>query len=366
MRLLRKIVSLYSIERIQILSVFHLLETSIAFFQVLDKISELKSLIAIPYSVEKGTLEKYKEIFKGTNISYPGTIEEIPGVLIREYRKLSMDRPIIIIDVGGYASGIIDELIKINPNIIGIIEDTNHGHWQYEKIRSNLKIPVCSIAQSSIKSLENRLVGKAIVFSLEDILREYFYKTFCGLNIGLLGYGQIGRSVVRSLKNKDSITYVWDINPIKRFEARLDGHIVPKNKWGVIKNVDIIIGVSGSHSFTFKDIAHLKENTIIASGSSKDAEFHYDDLIKNSKIIKENNIITELSVNGKNFIMLNQGRPLNFLNNSVLSSVLELIFIELYLCIFSILRKENINGLYQIDNKYHRIILKLWEDEYIL
>jgi len=366
MKLLKSLPKEFPLEsNIQILSVFHLLETSIPFFEVLNEVTDLKSVIAIPYSSKEEIIEKYREQFVNTNFIIPNKIDEIQNIIIAEYKKLRADKPIIIVEVGGYSASILDTLHKINPNLVGIVEDTNQGHWNYEKIKNDLRIPVYSMAQSKIKSLENRLIGKAVVFSLEDILRKAYYKTFCGLNVTVLGYGKIGKSVVRSLKNRDALMKIWDTNPVNRFQARLDGYFCPKTKAEAITKSDIILGVSGNNSFLFEDIKYLKNNAILVSGSSKDIEFKYDELIKLSSKNEINEDYSKLFFEEKTISIINAGLPVNFLNNSVLSSVLELIFAELYICVYSVLKNPNNIGIHQVDNKFHGLLCNKWEEYYL-
>ena len=366
MNLLNSLPNKFPFEKeVQILSVFHLLETSMSFFEVLNNVSDLKSVIAIPYSSKEKIIDEYRARFVNTSFVLPNTIGEIQENIVLEYRKLEPNKSIIIIEVGGYSAPLLDILLRINPNLIGIVEDTNQGHWSYEKIKSDLTIPVYSIAQSKIKSLENRLIGKAIIFSLEDILRKSFYKTFCGLVVTVLGYGKIGKSVVRTLKNRDSIIKVWDTNSISRFQARLDGYFCPRTKAEAITKSDIVLGVSGSNSLLYEDIKYLKNGAVLVSGSSKDVEFRYDELVKtiNKDGLSEN--YDSLILDGKVVSIINKGRPVNFLNNSVLSSVLELVFAELYLCIYSILKNQHFVGLYQIDSKFHELLCDQWEEHYL-
>lgn len=271
----------------------------------------------------------------------------------------------MIIEVGGYSAFIIDKLLEINPQLIGIVEDTNQGHWCYQEIEDKLKFPVYSIAQSRIKSLENRLIGKAVTFSLENVLRTDFYKTLCGLNIGVLGYGKIGKSSVRNLKNRDAIINVWDIDSVKRLQTRLDGYHCPIKKQDILKNADIILGVSGKHSLYLEDIQHLKERVILVSGSSKDVEFQHENLCKYADSVSLYESYSVLKFDTKHIIVLNQGQPINFRNNSVLSSILELVFSELYVCLYYTVRNPDKIGLHKIDEKEHQALCEEWEKVYL-
>ena len=84
-------------------------------------------------------------------------------------------------------------------NFAGVVEDTMQGHWRYQAI-GDLACPVLSIAESPLKALENRQVGRAIAYSLETILRSRFFRIPVETKIGILGYGGIGEATAASLR----------------------------------------------------------------------------------------------------------------------------------------------------------------------
>ncbi|MBK9089556.1 MAG: hypothetical protein IPL90_11090 [Holophagales bacterium] len=54
-----------------------------------------------------------------------------------------------------------------------MVEDTNNGHWLYESTGPH-PIPVLSMAQSPLKGVEDSIIGDAVLFSIERVLREDF------------------------------------------------------------------------------------------------------------------------------------------------------------------------------------------------
>ena len=348
---------------IQLFIIFHLLDTTLGFLNILNKNFNIKSIIGIPYSANTKIVNKIENDIN-CPILIPNSIEEIEDIILKEFNNCNDKDPIIILEVGWYCAKIIDKLKSIKHNLIGVVEDTNQGHWIYESL-SNLCVPVLSIAQSPIKDLENRLIGKAIVFSLENIIRKYFYYTFCGKNVLVFGYGKIGKSVAKTLKSRDCIVYVWDINPIKRIEARLDGFIVLK-KEDMLKNSNVIVGVSGKKSISSKDFYNMKKGAIVCSGSSKQVEIDIEYLSEESSIESINKELSKVTLNNNVFFyLLNDGKPINFNDNSVLDSILDLIFSELFMCICDISNNKNQNGVKSLDVTIHEYICNIWENYYI-
>jgi adenosylhomocysteinase len=236
------------------------------------------------------------------------------------------------------------------------------GHWLYEKIR-NPKVPIYSIAQSPIKSLENRLIGKSIVYSLERCSRNNFYDTFCGKNVTVMGYGGIGKSVAKNLKGRDAIVHVWDIDPIKRLQARIDGFITGEKK-SLIGQSSIIVGVSGQQSLTKEDFKDLKFGALLCSGSSKRVEFDTNFLHKNAEVEKIDNKNSKVVLGNNTFYLLNDGQPINFNDGSVLDNILDLIFTELYMCLWSISMDRVSVGIKSLDYSIHSEICLVWEELY--
>lgn len=346
-----------------VLLIFHLLDTSVDFIELLSNKFNVKSIIGIPYSVNDKALKELEiRLGNNSNIIIPNNIDEIQNIVLKEISTYTETGKIAIIEVGGYCAKIADKIKKIRPNIIGIVEDTNQGHWEYESLKE-LPFPIYSIAQSPIKQLENRLIGKAVTFSLDRILRNKFYMDCSGKKCGVLGYGKIGKATARALKGKQGIVSVWDIDPVKRIQARLDGYLVANSKKEFLENNDIIIGVSGKQSIRNSDFEYLKPNTILASGSSKKVEFDIE--YCNKEYEKSQNGVVSLYSNHINkFYILNEGMPINFDDNSVLDTTLDLIFSELYMCLNELLKENNEHSIHQIPKKLHDEICLIWEKKY--
>ncbi len=340
--------------------IFHLLQSSVYFFRKIKKIFNIKCIIGIPYSID----EECIEFLKKENIRFfiPNSIEKIEHIVLDEIKNQNQKNKFIILEIGGYCARIANKLKDLYPSFCGIVEDTNQGHWEYEKIKF-LKVPVFSIAQSNIKDLENRQIGKAIVFSFEKQIRNLFNLTLSSKRIALLGYGKIGKATAQSLKGRHSVYYVYDIDPIKRVEARLDGFITD-NKKNCLICADFILGVSGNTSIRKEDFDFIKNGAILASGSSKQIEFDMLNLRPYS--YKSKNKVLYIRYKEKFFFILNEGFPINFLDESVIDySILDLIFSELFLCLIKLSTNTIIEpGLKMLDLNLQKQLCEEFENLY--
>jgi phage tail-like protein len=79
---------------------------------------------------------------------------------------------IVILDIGGYFAGSIDEVAKLfDGQILGVMEGTENGLRRYEA-NPPTSVPVITVARSPLKLPEDYLVGSSVVFSIEATLRE--------------------------------------------------------------------------------------------------------------------------------------------------------------------------------------------------
>ena len=121
--------------------------------------------------------------------------------------------PLVAQEVGGYLASFSGELARY-PHFVGVVEDTNHGHWRYE-VTVPRAFPVLSIARSPLEDIEDTLIGDAVAFSLERILRENFCAVIQGCHVGVLGYGKIGTSTAIAMRGRESAVSVYDLSPIR-------------------------------------------------------------------------------------------------------------------------------------------------------
>lgn len=328
---------------------------------LLEWLTSYKSIgvISIPYSENKSTKQNISQI---TSVYEVSDYKKIPA-LIKNLCQENEEKRIILVEIGGYSAGVSHYL----KNVVLSIEDTNQGYWEFKKFEKNLNYPVVSIAQTILKSLENRLVGQSVVFSTERILRDYFNQgCLTTQDVLVLSYGQIGRAVCNALRGRFSRIYVHDEDPTKQIEAYLDGFNIV-NKIDALPNMDIIIGVSGNRSIQMSDVPYIRKDTLLISGSSKQVEFPYQDLELYLLKSEPTSIIEEIEViKGKNFFIAFKGQPINFIDDSAFGDAFEIIMSAFLQCVKYYLGNHLSNYVYDLPKEYQDEVANLYYKKKIL
>lgn len=340
--------------------VCHLLDSSVSFLDGLADRYRVHTVFGVPYSVDPRTAQVLRTRH---NVRTPDTVQQLERQLADCCFDILQDGAtrLLIQDVGGYASLIAaSERVRGSP-LLGVIEDTNQGHWRYAACRS-LHAPVLSIAQSRLKDLENTLIGHALVFSLENLLRGAFHQPLGGKRVMLLGYGKIGRAAAVMLRGRAATVSVYDPNPIARAQARMDGFQIGA-KAELLGAADIVLGVSGHRSLEVADLCHLRDGVILASGSSKTVEFDVAGIHgaqRSQKWLGEHIERITLS-DGTSLFLLFGGQPINFLHGSSLGDVLDLVYCSLLECGLLLEQEQFANGLSVIPPRVEEQVVEVWE-----
>jgi len=320
----------------RLLLVHHLLPTHTPFFRILIEFFQDVVLIPIPYSYDAEAAADLDN--PNLQIDLPESLESLQSKISSWIdRFVENQEPFLIIEVGGYSAQCIYEKADIlSESLICVIEDTENGMRAHETSLKRTTVPwtTFSVARSPLKNSEDILTGDAIAFSLDRLLRQ-MHDLIVGKRVTILGFGKIGAGLGRALEKYKCEICVYDTNPIRRIDAYAHGfNALARNE--AISSADVIVGVSGFNSLSGSDFQLLKDGVILASGSSKRIEFMVDDLLDLSKNIKilAPNITQYVLHSGKSVILLNDGKPINFIDRGIVGRVLELIWIEI-LCILS-------------------------------
>jgi len=340
---------------LDVLIIHHILPDVVHLLNAINKNYNIKQIIGIPYSSKEETVNEVRSEFD-TSVNCPEDIDEIGNIaqeFISEYNK---ENNLIVLDLGGYCSDIIEEVNT--DKLRGIVEDTNQGHWNYEELDQEL--PIYSIAQGELKDLENRVVGEAVTFSTEKIIRNEFEGEITGKKVLVMGYGGIGKAVASACEGRNSEVMVYDIDSVKMIEAKLDGYHVGK-KEEMLKEADIIIGASGECSLGTEELNQLSGGTILSSGSSKQVEFDIQHIESKGNPIDEGENWRQYDINQSRITVLNEGKPVNFIDNSISLSILDLIFSELFACIESLAEEgKQASGIQEVTKSKKQHIADKW------
>lgn len=332
-----------------ILSIFHLLRDSLYFFEALTKMgarSEDIYIIGIPYSSREENVEELKR--RGHTVINPEfpieqSVSQAIEIVCKQCEK--KNKSLLIIEDGGYIVPQIHQLNEIPSFVIGAVEQTARGVWNDMSV--DLKIPVLTVAFSEFKrELEAPEIGKAVVFNIERLLSE---RTFVrGKKVGVIGFGTIGRSVARYLRDSRAIVKVSEIDTRKAIIAQLEG-FEHKDSVSVVKECDIVIGTTGRTSLGTNEILAAKNNSVFVSASSKQIEINMD-MVEQLSTSKETlSIGTEYElINGNKLLVLANGFPINFYcSESVPDKLIDFILSEILECAAKVATEQFSPGIHR-------------------
>ncbi|RDI64067.1 NAD(P)-dependent oxidoreductase [Nocardia pseudobrasiliensis] len=302
--------------------VTHLLETSVEYVQRLAESFALAVVIPVPYSLSAvAALELQR---RGIAVRTVATLAEIAPAVLAAARACGVGT--VVQEVGGYCAEITEALAA--AGVSAIVEDTNQGLWRYQAV-SDRRVPVYTIADSPLKRLEDRRVGEGVAHSVDALFRSELNRLIGNQIVGVLGYGGIGRYTAQGLKRMGARVHVYDIDPIASAGAATDGFEV-HGRTRLLRGCNVVVGVSGHRSLTVADFELLDDDTVLASGSSKQVEFPVEELDAAGRIDRITTYLARIRLNGRNTWLLNEGRPVNFVHNSILGNTLDLVYTELF------------------------------------
>ncbi|MFE9581507.1 NAD(P)-dependent oxidoreductase [Nocardia sp. NPDC006044] len=302
--------------------VTHLLETSVEYVQRLAESFALIAVIPVPYSLSAAAALELHQ--RGIPVRTVESITEIAPAVLAAAR--SHGGHMVVQEVGGYCAEITEDLAQ--AGVSAIVEDTNQGLWRYQAV-ADRRVPIYTIADSPLKRLEDRRVGDGVAHSVDALFRSELNRLVGNQTVGVLGYGGIGRYTAQGLKRMGARVHVYDLDPIASAGAATDGFEV-HGRTRLLRSCNVIVGVSGHRSLTVADFELLNDDTVLASGSSKQVEFPVEDLDAGGRIERVSKYLAQIVLDGKHTWLLNEGRPVNFVHNSILGNTLDLVYTELF------------------------------------
>ena len=219
----------------------------------------------------------------------------------------------ILDDGGDLTNMVLDKYPELVSGINGLSEETTTGvHRLYERMeKGTLPMPAINVNDSVTKSKFDNKYGCRE--SAVDAIRRATDVMLAGKRVVVCGYGDVGKGTAASFKGAGSIVTVTEIDPICALQAAMDGFEVKKLET-VVGNADVVITTTGN-----KDIVQghhfeaMKDKTIVCNIGHFDNEIDMAWLNKNhghtKDVIKPQ--VDKYSVNGKDVIVLAQGRLVN-------------------------------------------------------
>ncbi len=224
-----------------------------------------------------------------------------------------------------------------------------------------------SVAESPLKALEHHQIGRAIVFSLERQVRQHFYRSLSGESVAVIGFGDIGSAAARALQGRLAHVIVYDVDPVRQASAWLQGFRVGRLV-EAISTSNLILGCSGSRSLPREVFRHAPDGAVFASGSSKQVEIDVDFFAEVFVEALSGHVEGDLLVrehDGRRLFLLNEGKPINFVDGSAIGSTLDLVYTELYACTDALAQGSvDGRGLLDLSMPERRKITQIWLDLY--
>lgn len=346
----------------------HILPTTVEFIDRVNSVYPVDLVIAITYSADATAVELLKS--KGYNVHVPADINDMLQNTWKHVVEIleKSNAPLIVQEVGGYLANWTKELAKF-PHFLGCVEDTKNGLWRYEAAETagDLHVAVLSMADTALKQVEDSLIGDACVYSLEKVMRTQMASILPGLRCGVVGWGHIGKSVATSLKGRNAVVCIYDINPVVDMLAYGRGYFpIPLKQ--MLSSADIVFGCSGRTSIRVADINDLKDGIILVSASSKAIEF---DLVgfRNLCDVEEVNTtapgkcpVHKYTVRDtkKYFYVLDNGTPIDFLDLPLQGAILDCTCSELFVCIRELATNKHEPGVISLTDNLQTAVAQKW------
>lgn len=212
-----------------------------------------------------------------------------------------------------------------------------------------------------MKDPEDFLVGQAVVFSADALLREVG-KILIGRRALVIGYGKIGRSIASNLRSKSMRVGVLDNDPVRQALALAHGYYTA-SRTELFENADIFFCATGNKSLVESDFSIMKKGAFIFTATSGDDEVaEYDEILRKSTP-SSNPKISIIDEGGKGIYLCNDGNSANFMHGGVVGPFIKLVQAELLFAL-SQLHKGSCNEIGHLDDDLKKMIANLWLDEF--
>lgn len=217
----------------------------------------------------------------------------------------------ILDDGGDLTNMVLDNYPELVDAIKGLSEETTTGvHRLYERMRKGtLPMPAINVNDSVTKSkFDNKYGCKE---SLVDAIRRATDIMMAGKVAVVAGYGDVGKGSAASLRGAGARVIVTEIDPICALQAAMDGFEV-KKMMDAVKECDIIVTATGNKDIIGEPHFKLmKDKAIVCNIGHFDNEIDVAYLKKNHEHIQIKPQVDMFKVEGKDIILLAEGRLVN-------------------------------------------------------
>jgi adenosylhomocysteinase len=169
--------------------------------------------------------------------------------------------------------GLLQRSLRTDPNkwtrmasqIKGVTEETTTGVKRLYKMAADgeLLFPAINVNDSVTKSKFDNLYGCR--HSLVDAISRATDVMLGGKTAVVLGYGDVGKGCVQSLRGQGARVIVTEIDPINALQAAMEGLQVLRLD-DVVDSADIFVTASGNADLiTVDDMRKMKHNAIVCN-----------------------------------------------------------------------------------------------------
>lgn len=256
---------------------------------------------------------------------------------INAYKKILALDPehLLVLDDGAYfleAASYFEE----RPSKCVIVEQTSRGMIKLKDNKAMQHvlehIPLINVAKSKLKAaLESPFIGLSVCAALDNHLKSYLKKSKGDIRCLVLGYGNIGQSVVHYLQSIEGIQniniFIHDTSNDDDLDNNKKNDINQYQQWDRSnkETFDLVIGCTGNTSFDFGDYVLLNDNAVLVSASSGAIEFNRRNMIEQGLLSEFDDVwIGDVKIDhdlhadipihfpGRDVTLLNGGFPINF------------------------------------------------------
>ncbi|MEJ7801685.1 MAG: adenosylhomocysteinase, partial [Ilumatobacter sp.] len=202
---------------------------------------------------------------------------------------------------------------RMGAGIKGVTEETTTGVKRLYKMFSDgdLLFPAVNVNDSVTKSKFDNLYGCR--HSLVDAISRATDVMLGGKLAVVLGYGDVGKGCVQSLRGQGARVVVTEIDPINALQAAMEGLQVVRLE-DVVGQADVFVTASGNMSLiTADDMTKMKHNAIVCNIGHFDNEIDMEGLARSGATRDELKAGTDVWKfdDGHQIIVLAEGRLVN-------------------------------------------------------
>lgn len=335
-----------------IVPVLHILPDAIPFLYALNRVSDVPFVIPKPKSINRNVESSIEVEMKYLSRS------EVDS---NKFYEILPKKKTAFIDIGGYFADSVEEIYNIQgDNFCGIVEDTENGLQKY--LRNKINYPLISVARSPLKENEDYMVGRAIGYSIERILREHNI-LLNGLRFGVIGYGKIGRSVARTAKDNQAFVLVNDIDPVRLTHEYSHGFKAVEGD-RLVTSCDVICVAAGKLSLTENNFKNIKNGCWVFSVTSSDDSIDIGWLESNYSKTRLSEYVYKYYKDDHYFYLVNEGDTINFIHGTTVGDFILLVQAELLVSANRLLNVSHKDGLQESNEEQRRVICSQWFEHF--